>query len=327
MRVSGPIDRHRIAEERFRRSVDRQGEVRDTFTSTQVPLIDGQLDVRMTPTGLRAVIERSLPTLAYGHNLDPVSVRTAVRLVSDLYGQAAEFVDWGVDVHDLRITRLDLDRDFAEVAHLDRVLRGLARIHVPRTANPSIYGDSKGGGSILTLTRQSPKRWRASLYDKHAQVLHLARQERDPTRCKRLDGLARTARGRVRFEVQLRSQALKEKGVRTVSDLNEASLLNVRKHYFQRAGFDNPVGGAPQVDEVMTRLATSASPDYGFFGAVLAMLKAEALGLPQPTTSPNTLRKYRALARQWGLSAADMACATGPTVVLDYESGRLRSAR
>jgi len=327
IRLTGPVLGHTIRQWQIRISVDDNGEMEDHFTSARESMGDSMLRVRVAHNGvMEAVIERSLPTMKYGHNIDAVGLVTAARLVKDLYDRASAWVEWAVDFDGLRVGRLDLARDFDGVDHLDPLLRGLAQIHVPRTKNSSVYSDNERQGGALTLTRSVQGRWRASLYDKHAQVTHLARHQSEPSKSARLRDLADEIQGRVRFEVQLRSQALRDHGVHTMTDLNEPKLLDLREKYFQRAQFGTPVGGAPHVDAVMHRLATSGDPNYKALGGVLLMLKAEALKLPQPTTSPATLAKYRRLARAWGLSAADMSGLAGPPVALDFERGTLKVA-
>jgi hypothetical protein len=310
----------------MKQSVDRNGECEQHFTSTRVSTNNFDIQVRNARNGqMEAVIEHSLPTMLYGHNIEAVDVSTAIGLVNDIYRQASDWVEWAVDVGDLRLRRLDADRDFDGVDHLDPLLGGLSRIHVPRTANSGVYMDNEDNGRALTLTRGVKGRWRASLYDKHAQVIHLARQQKDPARSARLQRLAAENQGRVRFEAQLRGPALLDHGVRTMSDLSEQKLLDLREFYFNRAQFGTPVGGAPHVDWVMHRLATSHDPDYKFFGQILVMLKAEAMQLPHPNTSSATLAKYRRLAKEWGLSAADMSGLAGPPVALNFERGTLRA--
>ena len=326
IRLAGPIIRHMIPHEQVRRTVDHNGEVEEHFTSTRVNPGDFEIWVRVARDGtMEAVIERSLPTFANGHNIIAVSVPTAAHLVTDLYRRAKDFVEWAVDVGDLRITRLDLVRDFDAVIHLDWLLRGLARIQVPRTGNPSVYSDS-GHGGALTLTRGVRGRWRVSIYDKHAQVSYLARREAEPVRSAWLRELADENRARVRYEVQLRSPILREQGVHTMSDLDERILLDLLENYFHRAQFGTPVGGAPHVVAVMAGLTACVDPNYKFFGSVIGMLMAEATRFPQPTKSPTTLARYRKLAKEWGLSAADMAGVAGPPVALDFERGVMRAA-
>jgi hypothetical protein len=327
IRFSGYIHEHRVPHWQMKRTVDLNGEFADRFTTTQVATEDFNLLVRVTHDGMtEAVIERSLPTLEFGHNIEAVDVSTAARLVHGLYDKAAEFVDWAVDVGELRVRRLDLDRDFDGIEHLDHLLRGLARLHVPRTQNASVFSDNEANGGALTLTRGVRGRWRVSLYDKHAQVSYLARCEPDPDRSAWLERRAAETHGRVRFEIQLRNQGLRDEGIHTMSDLKEQKLMGLREHYFHRAQFGTPVGGAPQVEAVMKQLAITHDRDYKFFGPLIGLLMAEAMNLPQPTTSSATLAKYRKLAKEWGLSAADMSGLAGPPVALDYERGTLRAA-
>ncbi len=111
-----------------------------------------------------------------------------------------------------------------------------------------------------------------------------------------------------------------------MADLRNDILLSLREDYFLRARFDTPVGGASRLEKVQTSLALSGDPEYKYIGPVVGMLRAEALGLPQPMPSPASLAKYRRLAQAWGLSAADVLTEAGPAVALDFETGTLRAA-
>jgi hypothetical protein len=327
MRVAGRISGHSIDASRFRGGTDRNGRFHYTFTSATGKLDAAVIQVRDTPRGLEAVVERSLPDLMFGHNLIPVTIDQAMVTVADLHRQASSFVNFIDEPHELRIDRLDLDRGFDGVYHPHHLLTHLAQLSVPRTANPSLHYDAKHHGGALTLERGTSSRtWRAVLYDKGTQMNHLVSREQEPGRKARLERAAQQARGHLRFEAQLHADYLRSRGVRTMVDLNEQILVGLREECFNRARFGTPVGGAALLDGVQVRLAGSGDPDYKFFGQVLAMLRAEALGLPQSFSGSATLTKYRSLAKKWGLSDADVLTAVGPAVALDYATGTLRAA-
>lgn len=227
----------------------------------------------------------------------------------------------------LRIDRLDLDRGFNGVKHVHHLLTSLGHLNVPRTKNAQVYFDAKHHGGALTLERGTRSRtWRALLYDKHAQMLTLVEREDDPDHRAWLADAAEHAKGHLRFEAQLHRNFLRPRGVSTMADLNDTTLLGLRRTCFDKARFGTPVGGAARLDELQIHLATSRDTDYKYLGPVLAMLRAEALRLPQPCPAPGSLAKYRRLAQKWELSAADVPAAVGPAIVLDYETGILRAA-
>jgi hypothetical protein len=58
---------------------------------------------------------------------------------------------------------------------------------------------------------------------------------------------------------------------------------------------------------------------------MLGILMFDALGQPQ-VASDETVRRHRALAREYGLSPADLSQPDRPTIALDYQSGTLRRA-
>lgn len=323
---TGPVSGHRAATTRMKQSVDADGVVDQWFVSADLDLPDGRVHIevsRLDRSQMRARIERSLPTMLHGHNQSPVPLAEALVLIARLFEQAAQVVDWLVPVSGLSVQRADLPRDFEQVEHLDRLLSGLARLRVPRCGHVQ---HRLGGGVVQTLVREIPGAWRAQMYDKHEQLRHLAMTTRDPDLSAVLHSVADTAVGQVRFEAQLRREALRRHGVSTMADLNEDTLLAIREHYFRRCRYDTPVGGAPHLDAVMTTLARTGDPNYKYWGSVLAMLKAEALGLPQPATGSASLAKYRRLAKEWNVSAADLDGLAGPAVALDFASGALRAA-
>ena len=58
---------------------------------------------------------------------------------------------------------------------------------------------------------------------------------------------------------------------------------------------------------------------------MIGILLLDALGQPQ-IASEETVRRHRALAREHGLSPADLTQPNRPTIALDYTSGTLRRA-
>jgi hypothetical protein len=325
IKVSGLIHGFHMPEHLVKRRITSDGEFSDEVVYAKVPLPSGgRIIVHRAQHGeLRGSLERSLPTMLDGINLQPVSVDVVPSLVAHLQDQASEWVEWQDEAADLRVSRLDLDRDFVGVEHLDHLLRRLANLRVPRLGNPRVYYDyERGGAATLVREPKKAKTWRATLYDKHAQVAHLATVERDPTRRKWLTRQAEHARGHLRFEVQVKTQALREQGVTTVADLDEQHLLDLREHYFRRVRFDTPVHGAAHLRALAARLS-NGDPECNFLGPVMQMLYFEALGLPPPY-SHDTLVRYRKLARRWEISAADIPTDDGPPVTLDYETGALR---
>jgi len=326
VRVRGRITSHCIRVERFKRAVLNTGEFSEYFTSARQDMLSGtRIEVSTRGSLLYAAMERSLPNLLRGNNVIAVTVEQAHQAITDLYEEAAAFVDWDCKPWDLEVSRLDLPRDFDGIDCLDQLLGGLSRLRVPRTSLSAVY-NAPDYGHALTLRRGVLGSWVASLYDKPAQLLHLADRARTDTHARTLRSLAVANEHRLRFEPQIHRQSLRRAGVRTVADMTEPTLVNLREHYFKRARFDQPVGGAPHIEAMTRRLAASGGPAYKHLGDVISMLMAEAWGLPQPATSPKSIKKYKAYAEQWELSAADMTQVGGPAVALDFTAGTLRAA-
>jgi len=284
IRVRGHIRDHDLHDCRWRRVGDPDGTINDSFVAAETALTDGRLRVESRNGCLSAVIERSLPTMASGHNLHALSLERAIPLIGALYEQAAMYVDWAESATDLSVTRLDLDRDFDNVYDLDRLLTGLAQIPVSRARNAETYRDNEHG-EALTIVRGVPNSWRAMIYDKHAQMQASGRQRlrhaqvhskstvalQPPAGFRSFERFAasiekiiKEAHGRARFEVQLRTAALRSNNIVSVADLNEALLLCIRKRYFNRAHFGTPVRGSSHLDGLMQRLARDGDPTYQY---------------------------------------------------------------
>ncbi len=107
------------------------------------------------------------------------------------------------------------------------------------------------------------------------------------------------------------------------ADLDEALVMNMRNSFFTRARYDQPVAGGEHLHQVGRDLVDRGDDRYKYFGQVVGLLLTEYYRLPPTTTSDTTLAKYRSLAKEWGLIAADFARAPGPTLRLDLETGRL----
>jgi hypothetical protein len=326
VRVTGPIKGHCLREVNVKRLIAGTGEFNDRVTSATGFLESGTKILVRTNGGLSATMERSLPNISRGNNVKASTVEEARDALSYIYDEAAHFVEWDCELKDLHVRRADVVGDFDGVLHLDALLNGLARVSVPRCRSTKVYTDPQRGGA-KTLSRSVPGSWQASVYDKHAEVLHRARRARTPDRRDYLTHLAGELAGRARFEVSVRTQPLLRAGVITVSDLfTESKLLYLREYYFQRACFDHAVGGAPHLEAVARGLAAAGDPRYSDYFKAISMLKAEAWGLPCPVTSTTTQRKYRALLKDLDVSAADTTNMTGPAVALDLSSGTLRAA-
>lgn len=343
IRVSGQITAHSLPWESVSRGHGSDGVYSERFTSGRVDLPHCRLLVRHLYGNYEAVIEQSLPTLQYGHNADPVDVLTAQHLIGLLHEEAADHVEWAVPAEQLRVSRLDVDRDFTGVDDLDPLLRGLGDLHVARSGNAHVWFDSTSRGGALTMSRKVGGS-RGQLYDKHTQLADLSRQaiRRDASRRQQerayfplydltaaqrkhlLETEAERARGVLRFEANLRSNLLTRNGIKVVSDLDEGVLARVGEDMFRRLRLGTPVGGRALVDSLRISLAASHDPDFRFLDQVVGRLDAERLGTRPCRTSSDAKSRERKLAAKWGISAADTARSTGPARHLDWDTATLQ---
>jgi hypothetical protein len=327
IKVQGHIRDHYVLTENLQRVTHPStGEISERPRSSGlVELRPGaNLKVHYRNNQALAVMEFSVPTVLTGTNTTPATVGETQSLVEDLHTQASEWVDWEDNYLDLTINRLDLDRDFQVGSDLVAVLDGLVAVPVPRVTVTHRYVDSKRGGAE-TLTKGVPGRWNATLYDKQAQVRHLAGRQQDDYAHARLLREAEAAEGVLRFEVGLRRDPLRAEGITTVAGLADIpNLARVRSKYFERARFNQEVGGMNKIETVVKQITLSPE-QRKMTDRMLGILMFDALGQPQ-VASDETVRRHRALAREYGLSPADLSQPDRPTIALDYQSGTLRRA-
>ena len=268
-----------------------------------------------------AYFEMSVPKALTGSNLFASTVPETLALLNDLYAEAGQWVEWGVDATELTIARLDLVRDFTDIDNISSLLDGLHAVPTTASTVSHRFTDSKRGGA--ETLRRDTKKWAATVYDKHAETRSQASKARGTYPRERLLREAQRAQGRLRYELMLRSDPLRAGGVRTVSDLaEEGSLGALRLKYFRKVGYDQGVGGMTKIDRVLRQMMLDPK-DNKMADKMLGILHRESLGLPQ-VASDKTLREHRALARRYGVSAADLTLPDRPTIALDYESGTLR---
>lgn len=321
--VHGPVSDHRLPRQRHEDVIDlRTGEVAQRNLSAYgvevAPDVHLKVDYRREVP--HASFEMSVPTVLSGVNIHGASLQDTRRAVKDCYDQARAAVTWVVPWEHLSVSRLDIDRDFQDVHDIPAVLDALQGVPCHRANLNQRFADPKTGGT-QTLVRGSKGRWKATLYDKQAQVRHLATRARTPYERQFLRREAIAARGRLRFEVSVRTDALHQRGIREVSDLsNETNLADMAHNYFTRAGYGQEVGGMTKLDQVL-RIMACDGLNYKNADRMLGILLLDALHLPQ-SASENTVDKHLKIARSYGLSPADLTTFDRSTVLLDYASGR-----
>jgi hypothetical protein len=261
-----------------------------------------------------AYFEVSVPRYLHGPVLDASSLADVHLALRALHGEVGSQLEWVDDVDHLRVTRIDLVRDFID---LDDVRRTLARIASVKTRSPvDVYRDKNDGA--LTVMRGSKARWMTRGYSKQEQMVHLSRTARDCEERETLVTCAASARGRLRFEAQVRRRVLRERRVVCVQDLTQETLEPIRHHYFDVAGFSASFGGLHNIEAAASRLQLMGT--YRQLSPVLGVLLADAIGWPAPMSN-RSARRYRRVAASLGLTSADIMFDGGDTTRLDYLAG------
>jgi hypothetical protein len=285
-----------------------------------------------------AWVEASLPKRVDDSNIHGLSLVEADQVVREMVEEATEFVQPTAyktqgrkikrernyleqvapfSAANPKIVRLDLVRDFnlRDPEALPVLLNGLSFVsHAGRTKVRRFADGARGGAQTLSV---GPKAWKANLYDKNAETEALAR---------RFGGDRPVAPpGSLRFEArlhqaQLRSVAGQQAAGREIwlwEDLTETSAEGLRKHWFERVGFDREVISVAGVWPRVKASGLSPREQAVFVGWLDARSRGESLELGRDTE-----RKYRNLANDLGIVCALEAPQRTVTMKLDYESGR-----
>ena len=286
----------------------------------RVPLGDGiELRADFKRDSPTASFEFSVPRLLQGHNCVTSSIEQTLEALMEIYHRASSVVEWSTPFGELGVMKLDLVRDafspypIATTALFD----GLRKVSSPYRPTTQAFSKGNAGTSVIRGTR---KRWTVTMYCKDIQLEAAAASTKDPVQKPWLQGLAQDAKGQLRIEARLLSPVLRKEGIRTVRDLSQSSVESLHRQYFDNARFGTEVGGAGRwvtiCDQAGPELAKKLPTMVGIFNML-------SHGLPVKV-SEGTIRKYRGLLKDLGLSEVDFAGgASSMTVRLDYDKGEL----
>ncbi|WP_152605583.1 hypothetical protein [Cellulomonas carbonis] len=300
--------------QRVRREVDlATGEVFEVQTSAEFWLPEGyRLRADTRRGGPEARVEFSVPRMLHGDNRLPASPEDVVRVVQKVHSDLSNRLTWMCPAEDLEVVRVDLARDFEAVDGAAALLRDLFDERGLRSGNVA-YGAPSGG--VQTLERPTT-RWRGRLYDRHAHYMHKARgQARDE-----MLALAAADRGVVRFELELKGEEARRRGIDRVTDLLTAPLRAVAEEYFYgRCRFGRVVAG-PRLQLQAGLDALLAAKLKGKTTAIIGQLLLDAYGF-EPTAHAKTADEYRGHATRAGLTPGDLLRADRRAVRLDFARG------
>lgn len=301
----------------------------DRATGEQVRLLTGgradlpcgvRVRLRRRGAGVRVEVEQSIPTLLHGDNVKTSTVSEVLKAAHMVHTQVSQVFEPLAPPEESPISRLDSVRDFHGVPEVPTFLTNLGR-NTSSSASSNCTYRARSTGSVQTVRRAAPRRWAASLYDKHAEVLHLARGAHTPERYGHLARAADQAVGQVRFEAQLHRPVLQENGILTLSDITSQAVEDLARKHFTMAGFNVAAHAAGHLNAVLlSKFQDPATAKK--IGGVLAYLASEALGTPM-TVDRRTLREYRRNATAWGLVPSDWANDQGGLAALDFDLGAL----
>jgi hypothetical protein len=321
--VRGPVDPETLDSapiQRLRRELDvSTGEIRDRTTGAVVALDDItelHIDTR-NPSGRPEVrLSFSVPGRLHGHNAVASPLEDAVAAVFDLFTRTAPALRWQCAPEDLRVTRIDVVRDFIKVPEPGRLLMALSAVRVPRVAPPWGYFGTEPM-TVQTLYRESADRWLARTYCKGPQLRDRAMKSEEPAGSELL-ALAVTHQETLRYELEMKRKLLHEEGMSTVGDLRDDRLTEIAHRYFERSGLSAKVGGRVKINDALVLLA--ATGEYRHVRGVISTLWCDAYGFPAPY-GDRAAGEHRKQARALGLTTADVVIPEGVPVRLDYYSG------
>ncbi len=258
--------------------------------------------------------ETSLPRHRTGSNLRLLPLPEATDAVHALYNWLNPYVGWRVDVADLHVARLDASLDFTGTTQLHRILPALAALPVPHERqSPSVWYDPARGGA-QTLTRGTQNTDRATLYDKHAEVLHRAAKRWGRPHARAAE--AQASQGVARFEVQARRAFLSKHGIATWKDVTEERVATMRRQSFEHRRFGTSVAGGQQFLQALAQADLSEARR----ASLLWEVTSRAMGRT-PEFDQKTVKRNREDMTRLGLTFDDLLL-SAPQVRLDYETHR-----
>ncbi|WP_101525671.1 hypothetical protein [Nocardioides houyundeii] len=263
-------------------------------------------------------MELSLPTVLRGNNFQPAAPAEVIGAVQDAYDHVNRLAPWLCPIEELTVARIDLARDFSQVADAPGHLARLAERPGKRMRTVAYYSNT--GVGVETVIRYTDRHV-GRLYDRAAMYAAGVSTAQGQRTADDLRDLARAERGVVRFELQLRSKAAEGHGIKTLHDVCVAPLPDIAHNYFQdRCRFDAVVAGG----EWKIKEAVAQARRHGIkITAPLGQLMLDALNEP-PECSAGTLKKYRALANKLGVAPVDLLnTEPRPPMRLDFNHGLL----
>ncbi|ABL81479.1 MULTISPECIES: phage/plasmid replication protein [unclassified Nocardioides] len=174
-------------------------------------------------------LQASIPRMLLGHNWDGVSPDELPRAMEVLMRGVAEALPDTPRPHEVAVTRLDLTRDFYGVRDVPATLTAIAR-HPMANVRVNRRDYREDGVTLQTLTRGN-RSWIARGYDKWFESAN----SKGPGLQREL---ARTRPQQLRFEVELKSKALRYRGMTKIADLLRSDLIETARYYFERCKFD-----------------------------------------------------------------------------------------
>jgi hypothetical protein len=328
VRLRGPATDEllrQLPEKRFSQMVDDvTGETYEAQRSGHVAIPVGETIARVRGDYRRGrpeiAIEFSAPSVLYGCNQEPLMVSLLTDVAEAVYDLIAAELSGMPPFETLWLNRLDADREFDNVGAIPQLLQAISLRRVTRARTDRL--ERGNDGQWQSLTRGNQSRWLAVGYDKGRQLAELSERTFDPSRRELLSALASTTHGRLRFELQLRRDRLREFGIRRLSDVDEDIIYAMTEQHFDRARFGELIaGGSQRLTAALAGLKAAEQRN------VLAVLCADHLGLSAPM-SHNVEDSARRLVRELGL-APDLLLGDEEEVRrLDFDSGsELRGPR
>jgi excisionase family DNA binding protein len=307
-----------LPEKRFTTMYDDDtGEVTEAQRSGYTAVRVGETFVRVK-AGLRTgspevAFEFSAPSVIAGHNQSPLPVDLLPEVIDVVFDGLRGELTGLPRRSELRLLRLDIDRDVVGVRSIPSTLWSIAQRPVVRAETNTLHG---AGQRWQSLTRGNAGSWLAVGYGKGEQLAAAAADTYEPSRRGLLLDLAEASYGTLRWEFQARREMLRQHQELQIDNLDGRTVYRMAETYFDRTRFADPLGSdARKVEEAMSTLSSAERR------GVLALLAADLVGLPAPM-SHGPEDNYRALVRRLRLAPDDLLGQAGERRRLDFTAGR-----
>ncbi len=284
----------------------------DSYRFVEGPI---RFDISKSYGTLLARVEYSLPNFRHGTNIAALDPTEAIDVLQDIDREVGKVIRWvNPDLRTRSLSRVDLVRDFHDVPDIVSLTRQL-ETHSPYSGPRIMHRTPSLENQAASLMMGRRRRWSATLYDKHAQVI--GRRSLDSGGHRRL---ANACEGTLRYELRLWRPVLRESRAITIPDLEAPVLERMLRDKWEKCGLGREVVPPEQWRNRLEQAEITNAKKISLLGYVDAMRNGPAIRV-----DPKTKAAYEKMLREIGVP--DCGGHFSEPVRLDFDACTLTRSR